>query len=492
MGVALDEPRASIRRTIEPAKIALSQLYSLATCTLSPQHLWSSSFFSLPDSLPVTIYPKTPFISHNMLPNNVETWAPPHRKPFPSHKSPNPCSPRTHNLPPPKPCHYSLPSTLPPPKHHLSPRPPAEVCVYIDVNSQSCTPSSSQFQSPETSAPKPIPNAENSSHGITPPNNSASPHALDLDPMSGDGLQNDTSVPFEPLAFQGDLAQDGRSSPSISSSGDALEEFLRLPDVRDNIPIDPRIVTSDGSWGDTDFQPSVPQADSLVNSGTICSYPDRPPVLHHAPHHYRARGEMDGDQNSNIQTRDHPHIHDGQQDTDPHAIHPNDVRENHYVSGQSKSSKRKTKQSNGPACKRLRLPSALPSRKDSFTALRSFFMSLPLGERSQFLSWLFEAALPQCMSDSSPIAYEDGRARATCRVSSIHTDRNQRDRNEARGPSRKSRKWSPEETDHLRKLRKDRSRPRSEVTKLFSEKYPGRSPGAIQVFWCTTLNKDGG
>jgi chitinase len=49
--------------------------------------------------------------------------------------------------------------------------------------------------------------------------------------------------------------------------------------------------------------------------------------------------------------------------------------------------------------------------------------------------------------------------------------------------------WSAEEADLLVKLRKDEGRTWSEVTRVFSKQYPGRSRGAIQVFWCTTLNK---
>ncbi|EGE82990.2 hypothetical protein, variant 2 [Blastomyces dermatitidis ER-3] len=53
-------------------------------------------------------------------------------------------------------------------------------------------------------------------------------------------------------------------------------------------------------------------------------------------------------------------------------------------------------------------PLRLPSRKHSFRALRSHFVSLPLDSRLQFLLWLFEGALLHCISDSSPTSYEAG------------------------------------------------------------------------------------
>lgn len=52
--------------------------------------------------------------------------------------------------------------------------------------------------------------------------------------------------------------------------------------------------------------------------------------------------------------------------------------------------------------------------------------------------------------------------------------------------------WSTEEVDLLMKLRKDEGRPWSQVARLFSEQYPGRTQGAIQVYWSTTLKQERG
>ncbi|KAL6229459.1 hypothetical protein BDW75DRAFT_225084 [Aspergillus navahoensis] len=43
------------------------------------------------------------------------------------------------------------------------------------------------------------------------------------------------TAPAEPPAFRGDYTARALSSPSISSSNNSIEEFLRLPDAQDNI-----------------------------------------------------------------------------------------------------------------------------------------------------------------------------------------------------------------------------------------------------------------
>ena len=427
--------------------------------------------------------------------NNFKPWARSYRKSFSPYKSPNPYTSRTQKSPRPKPYHDSLSSTLPLPKHNLPARPPAEVCVHISANTQLCTSSSPQSQPLEISVPEQNTYPETPEHGTTSPHDSA-PHFSDPDPIPRCDIQDDTDIPIEPPAFRGDSAKNALSSPSISSSDDSLEEFFRLPDAQDDIPVDPAILANHWPWEDGSFQQSVPQADSFINSETTCSYPDPPPVLHRPPNYYRSSCEKAGGQNGNTQTSDHSHIHDYQQlhssqhDTDPDTSYPDGVHGDHHVGGQSQSSKRKTQQSDRRAHKRLRVPPMLPPREDSFT-LRSHFMSAPLDDRLQFLSWLFEGALPHCMSSSSPTASEERDALATsCSTTSHEIEQNRRDRRNARGGSRKNMPWSMEEASLLLKLRKEESRSWSEVARLFSERYPGRTLGAIQVHWSTTLNKE--
>ncbi|RAL06782.1 uncharacterized protein BO97DRAFT_409432 [Aspergillus homomorphus CBS 101889] len=56
--------------------------------------------------------------------------------------------------------------------------------------------------------------------------------------------------------------------------------------------------------------------------------------------------------------------------------------------------------------------------------------------------------------------------------------------------SRKGTPWSTNEVNLLVELRRDRKLPWSEVTKLFSDRYPGRSKGSIQVYWSTKVKRD--
>ena len=123
----------------------------------------------------------------------------------------------------------------------------------------------------------------------------------------------------------------------------------------------------------------------------------------------------------------------------------------------------------------------LPPREDSFT-LCSHFMSAPLDDHLQFLSWLFKGALPQCMSSSSLTASGERDALATgCSSTSHGIEQNRRGCRKARGGSRKNMPWSMEEASLLLKLRKEESQSWSEVARLFLERYPGRTLGAIQV-----------
>lgn len=338
---AFDGLRASIRRVIEPEKLQhLMRFNPPATRTVP------FSFYALPlpsFQSPVNI-PQNIHISDSMPPtfhmNNFKLWAPPHRKPFSQYKSPNPCSPIIQNLPRPKP-YNSLSGTLPLRKHHLPARPPAEVCVHISANSQPCTPPR------QISIPQPNTYSENPKHGAASPHDLA-PHISDPNPIPNRDPQDDTSIPIEPPTFRGDFAEDGLSSPSLSSSDDSLEEFFRPPDTQDDIPINPLILANHGPWEDSDLQESVPQADSLIDQGTTCPYPDPPTVLHSPPDRYQDSSEGASGEHGHTQSSDHPHnynhqqLHPFQHNTDPDASYPNGARGNAHVGRQPKSSKRKT------------------------------------------------------------------------------------------------------------------------------------------------------
>jgi hypothetical protein len=55
--------------------------------------------------------------------------------------------------------------------------------------------------------------------------------------------------------------------------------------------------------------------------------------------------------------------------------------------------------------------------------------------------------------------------------------------------SRKGMPWLPEEEELLVRLKRDQGLRWSDVTRLFSEQYPGRTQGSIQVYWTTNLSK---
>ncbi|KAE8380067.1 hypothetical protein BDV26DRAFT_150739 [Aspergillus bertholletiae] len=94
------------------------------------------------------------------------------------------------------------------------------------------------------------------------------------------------------------------------------------------------------------------------------------------------------------------------------------------------------------------------------------------------------------MSEYPPTASNQGEAQAASRSTVPNViEQGRRGSMDIHKSSRKGMKWSAEESDLLLKLRKDEKRPWAEVTRRFSKEYPGRSPGAIQVYWSTTLSK---
>ncbi|KAL4811698.1 hypothetical protein BDW67DRAFT_12758 [Aspergillus spinulosporus] len=421
--------------------------------------------------------------------NNFKPWAPPPTKS--RHRTPSIHSLKPPNSPHPKPSHALPPSTLPPPKHHLPPRPPAEVCVNISAGGRPGTPSGSQTQETSRLESEQCLIPETGKHDTVSHNS--------VSPIHRCNSQDDTEAPAEPPAFSGDYAARGLSSPSTSSSNDSIEEFLRLPDAQDdNIPIDPVILADCESWENIDLSLQDPQADSLITTEKACPYPDPPAVLYNSINNSRdpdGRVGGEGGEDSDTQTSDcdhlptnsHQQVHPCLQSTNPNPSLPKGVPGNTNAVKPG-SRKRKRQQSDSQDPKR-RARSRLPLQEDSFTALQSHFMSLPLDDRLKFLSWLFEGALSCCTSDTSS-ACEGRKARATCCSSPRQgAEQNPATSRKDQRSSRKCRPWSKEEAGLLLSLKREENRPWAEVIRLFSEKFPGRSPGAIQVYWSTTLSK---
>ncbi|KAJ5166057.1 hypothetical protein N7492_006353 [Penicillium capsulatum] len=133
--------------------------------------------------------------------------------------------------------------------------------------------------------------------------------------------------------------------------------------------------------------------------------------------------------------------------------------------------------------------------KMSFSILRDQFSSLPIEERLQFLSWLFEGALSQCLHVPSR-SNDVSKSNDTSKEEGITTSSAEQSSEEARVAhgmhtcsSRKGLPWLAEENRLLVQLRKEESLAWSEVFKRFDQRFPGRSQGSIQVYWSTTLKK---
>jgi chitinase len=278
------------------------------------------------------------------------------------------------------------------------------------------------------------------------------------------------------------------SSPSVSSSGESWQEFLQPANQQNGIPVDPVILTNNGPWETEDERQHIHADGDAVISEIIYQYPD-PPLL---PRDTRAENR-----NSNA----YPEAQEGssRSDSPPHnqshaPVSADNNPEAHIrasssplgvpTSGQqSKTRKRKLQQSHGQPqlCKRVRGSSSTALKKNSFSSLCSDFTSVSVDERLQFLSWLFEGALPRCVSESDP-KEPDRVARPAHRWLDQLTGST-----EFYGTSRKGMPWSSEEVNLLLRLRRDEKRTWSDVTRIFSEQFPGRSQGSIQVFWSSAL-----
>lgn len=122
--------------------------------------------------------------------------------------------------------------------------------------------------------------------------------------------------------------------------------------------------------------------------------------------------------------------------------------------------------------------------KASVSTILAQFSALPVEDRLQFLSWLFEGALSRCLPRPSEV---NTKLRTMPRddVSSTRTEGASADS----CSSRKRLRYSAEENYLLIQLKEKEGLPWKEVIKRFDESYPGRSPQSIKVHWCTNLSK---
>ncbi|KAF9889997.1 hypothetical protein FE257_006677 [Aspergillus nanangensis] len=427
--------------------------------------------------------------------DNFKSWTPPSRTRCPSSKPPWP----HEHAPPTKPSSTKflqpfLPQALPLPKHQLPARPPAEVCVHASAVIPSVTSEGPQSKSQKPSRLHFDTTTTTSAHvqhteppGQFPGNRTSSSTTSDLAPSRDFHGDFDASAD---APFCSDDASQYISSPSVSSSDESWQELLQLADKQSGIPIDPMILTNNGPWETEDERQHIHADNDAFISGTTCLYPDPPPLLRDVPARYQHFSTYPWVQEQNksscsagpLSNQSRPQVSADNNNSETQIRASGNLVEVPNSGPQPKPRKRKSQESHGPPQprKRARNSAAIVSAKNSFSSLHSHFTSVSVDERLQFLSWLFEDALPRCLSQSDEEAPERI-ARPTRHLARSN------DSAEPHGNSRKGMPWSSEEVDLLLRLRRDEKRPWSEVTRLFSDQFPGRNQGSIQVFWSTNL-----
>ncbi|PYH99181.1 hypothetical protein BO71DRAFT_415684 [Aspergillus ellipticus CBS 707.79] len=322
---------------------------------------------------------------------------------------------------------------------------------------------------------------------ITPATSSGTQHAERLEQFTRNGAGS-TSPPDSSTSrgvntidasidalFSPENALTCTSSPSVSSSDQSWQEFLQPADEQNSIPIDPLILTNNGFWETederlhihTDGDAVISETDMHVEKRNSNAYPEA----------------QEGNCQSDSTLHDQSHVQISADDSpNSHTRASSNALEVPTSGEQSKCRKRKLQQSHGQPqlCKRARGSSVTASENNSFSSLCSHFTSVSADERLQFLSWLFEGALLRCLSESESKIPE-------CIVRPAHRLGQPADFTEGSGTFRKGKPWSSEEANLLLRLRKDEKRPWSDVTRIFSDQFPGRSQGSIQVFWSSTL-----
>lgn len=422
--------------------------------------------------------------------NNFKTWTPPSRNSCPSSNrsrlhppSKKPPAPQLHQAP--------IPPALPLPKHQLPARPPVEVCVHASAVTPIATSRGSQSPSQKSSR----------LHSNTTPNTSPDTQHAGRQEQSlenGAGSLSNSDLATSHNAHDAfDVSVDAPflteytpryiSSPSVTSSDESWQGLLQPADEESHFSIDPAILTNNCPWAIEDENQHMHADGHADMSETSCQYPDPPPLLRELPaqyRHFNTYKEQEGSSRSDNPLPDRSCAQESANDNNPKAhIHTSSNHLDVLSSGpQSKPRKRKSQESHGQPqqCKRVRKSSAIASTENSFSSLRSNFMSVSVDERLQFLSWLFEAALPRCISQSDSEAPE--RIAQPARHLTQSTDSA-----EPHGNSRKGMPYSSEEMDLLLRLRRDEKRTWPEVTRIFSDQFPGRSQGSIQVFWSLKL-----
>ncbi|KAL4863140.1 hypothetical protein BDV12DRAFT_31559 [Aspergillus spectabilis] len=420
--------------------------------------------------------------------SNFKPCTPLPKKPFPhlSHRKP-------HRNPP--------PSTLPISNHNLPARPPAKACVPPSTKSISTS------QQQGMSVPLQDTCLEGSQHNATSPQNSA-PWISDPDSSVCFDIQDNTGIPIESPAILGDFSRSGLLSPGIPSLDHTLEELSMLSDAQADIPIDPKMIANLRPLEESDHDQHVQQdcspvfhnpsadyqsqsadsqngiartshqhvseADDLIQSETICPYPDPPPVSDDLSEKYQDQdhNQSGGNPSDSIRANDHPDIYDNQlrsyqRDINSDSPNSDHVRPHHHTRVKSRISKQRQQRSD--------------------ITIRSLYESASIDDRLQFLSWLFQCASERGMYNSGmpESSCEDRDTRATSCQSESKQSRH------CKMAKKLSKNWSQDGIDFLMKLGEDRSLKWRQRAEIFSQRYPGRTLGAIKRFHENRRDEDG-
>ncbi|KAF7623887.1 hypothetical protein F9C07_1840295 [Aspergillus flavus] len=394
-------------------------------------------------------------------------------------------------------------------QHPLPARPPAEVCVHGNLRSDICQsacsasgeePVSTSGGSNELSVTEldesPVVTAMHAATSPQAQTRCGSP-ASDLNRLS-DSVTTDISIESE-CSIQGVAGCRSLSENPASSTP-------QPPGLHEQalVPIDPVILSDEFRLESNQLYQDIGESDALWTSQQElpCLYPE-PPIVPHSI--------FDNDHLSLRLTNENgpaTHRHCGahsRQALPDHSAESNapsrDTRQQHCNSDINRAELHKrpsagSDERKGRRNKRQRLEETTPSPAGSSCAsLRFHFLSAPTTARLEFLSWLFEGALPRCTfepeisSNIAPAKSTDGtRVRKQVRCATPQ-DADSLDNSNTREKSRKGMPWLPEEEDFLIDLRNTRGLPWSDVMKLFSDQYPGRSQGSVQVHWSTKLKK---
>ncbi|KAI2735037.1 hypothetical protein DTO013F2_10185 [Penicillium roqueforti] len=458
----------------------------------------------------ITAFPIEPFRLWNpSRPKSILRRRPPHAH---HHKTSvparsNPALPSALHAPPP----HSLDSPQNNQQFPLPARPPAEVCVHGTSRSdiqQSACPELSEEPIPTSSGSNELSVSElYESPAVSAMRAAKSPQwetqcgspALDLNRL-GNAVTTDIAIGSQ-CSIQGTA---GCRSPSENPASSAQQS----PDPHEPavIPIDPAILSDDFPLESNQADQDIRESDTLWSSQRelSCPYPE-PPIEPHGifDNDHRFLGLID-------ENRPATHRQCGERsrqvcqgnNAENNESSPRGPRQQqHCNSGVNQTEQRKRPSTGSDERKRRRnkrqrIEETTPSPAgNSCASLRFHFLSLPTNALLEFLSWLFEGALPQCTfepeisSSIAPLKTSDGtRVRKQVRWATRHVA-DSVDNSKTPEKSRKGMPWLPEEEDLLIDLKNTRGLPWSEVIKLLSDQYPGRSPGSIQVHWCTKLKK---